>query len=103
MDDLAGMKMPTSLLTLELIYRAYYKPSKTSKQNYKLDRGLFGGDFLMNLAEKFEDFWRSTEWQAYERNRIQEAFYAGAVAVAEDYSIQNVKAEIAAFKKGSVR
>lgn len=64
---------------------------------------LEGSGENVNLAEKFEDFWRSTEWQAYERNRIQEAFYAGAEAVAEDYSIQNVKAEVAAFKKGSVR
>lgn len=64
-------------------------------------KSKMGSGENVSLTEKFEDFWRSTEWQAYERNRIQEAFYAGAEAVAEDYSIQNVKVEIAAFKKGS--
>lgn len=57
----------------------------------------------MNLAEKFEDFWESADLPAYARSGAKAAFYAGAEAVAEDYSIQNVKVEVATFKKGSVR
>lgn len=67
---------------------------------------------ILNLDGSGENVSLSEKWVEYRATLllmeptwrgIKEAFYAGAAAVAEDYSIQNVKTEIAAFKKGSVR
>ena len=61
----------------------------------------------MNLAEKWKEYRVAEEKELqYKFNitplvweRLEAAFYAGAEEVADDYSIQNVKTEVAARKE----